>query len=113
MIIGDKMMDLVARRFRTLGEPSRLRVLQLLAKGEMKVGDIAEAIDGNQPNVSKHLQILHETGMVIRRRAGNTVLYSVGDPLVFQLCELVCNSEAERSKREYAALESSASANRW
>lgn len=97
-------MDLVARRFRTLGEPYRLRILQLLESGEKSVGDMVAALEGNQPNVSKHLQILHETGLVTRRRTGTTILYSISDPMVFRLCELVCRSETEKSKRELEAL---------
>ena len=100
----DKMMDLVARRFRTLGEPYRLRLLQFLEPGEKSVGDIVAGLEGNQPNISKHLQILHEAGLVSRRRAGTTVLYSICDPMVFKLCDLVCQSEVEKSKREFAAL---------
>lgn len=113
MDIGDKMTDLVARRFRALGEPSRLRVLYLLESGEMTVGDIAEAVEGNQPNVSKHLQVLYETGMVRRRRVGNTMIYSICDPVVFTLCDLACRSEAEKSKRESEALRLSSPSAIW
>lgn len=105
--MSDKMMDLVARRFRTLGEPYRLRMLQTLESGEMSVGDMVAALEGNQPNVSKHLQILHEAGLVSRRREGTTIFYSISDPMVFKLCDLVCRSEAERSKRELVALSAS------
>jgi DNA-binding transcriptional ArsR family regulator len=102
--MSEKMMDLVARRFRTLGEPYRLRILQALESGEMSVKDMVSALEGNQPNISKHLQILHEAGLVGRRRAGNTIFYSIIDPMVFKLCDLVCRSEAEKGKRELDAL---------
>lgn len=102
--MSDKMTELVARRFRTLGEPYRLRLLQLLQSGERNVGDLVAGLDGNQPNVSKHLQILYEAGLVGRRRAGTTILYSISDPMVFQICDLVCKSEADRSKREFEEL---------
>ena len=102
--MSDKMIELVARRFRTLGEPYRLRVLQMLESGEKSVGDIVSGLDGNQPNVSKHLQILHEAGLASRRRAGTTILYSISDPMVFKLCDLVCRSEADKSKREFEEL---------
>ncbi|GAC1414595.1 MAG: metalloregulator ArsR/SmtB family transcription factor [Acidobacteriaceae bacterium] len=113
MDTGDKMTDLVARRFRALGEPSRLRVLHLLENGEMTVGDIAAAVEGNQPNVSKHLQVLHETGIVSRRRVGNTVFYSIRDPFVFTIFDLACRSEAEKSKRESEALRMSSPSAIW
>lgn len=102
--MSDKMMDLIARRFRTLGEPLRLRILQLLERGEMTVGELVQRLNGNQPNVSKHLAILHDAGLVSRRREGTSVLYSIGDPMVFRLCELVCRSETKKSRREFEEL---------
>jgi DNA-binding transcriptional ArsR family regulator len=102
--MSDKMMELIAQRFRTLGEPSRLRILQALEAGEKTVGDLVAELEGNQPNVSKHLQILYEAGLVGRRRAGTSIAYSIADPMVFQLCELMCRSEAQRSKREFVEL---------
>jgi len=102
--ISEKMLDLIARRFRMLGEPYRLRLLQELEGGEKAVGELVEALDGNQSNVSKHLQLLHDAGLVSRRREGVSIVYAIGDPMVFQLCELVCRSETQKSKREFEAL---------
>jgi DNA-binding transcriptional ArsR family regulator len=102
--ISDKMMDLIARRFRTLGEPYRLRLLQQLEDGEKSVGELVESLEGNQPNVSKHLQLLHEAGLVSRRREGTSIVYAIGDPMVFKLCELVCRSETKKSRREFEEL---------
>ena len=103
-MMSHKMMDLVARRFRTLGEPLRLRILQQLEEGEKTVGELVAALDGNQSNVSKHLGILYEAGLVSRRRQGVSVVYGISDPMVFKLCDLVCRSEARRSQREFEAL---------
>lgn len=83
-------IDLVAERFRTLGEPMRLRLLDTLRQGERSVGELVERMGAGQANVSKHLQILHAAGFVSRRREGTTVLYDLADPTVFQLCDLVC-----------------------
>ncbi len=69
----EKMLDLVARRFRTLGEPSRLRILQELEAGEKSVGELVAALDGNQPKISKHLQILSDAGLIGRRREGTSI----------------------------------------
>ncbi len=102
--MSDKMLDLVARRFRTLGEPYRLRILQELEAGEKSVGELVAAMDGNQPNVSKHLQVLFDGGLISRRRAGTSIFYAIGDPMVFKLCALVCSSETERSRRDFEAL---------
>ena len=98
------MMELIARRFRTLGEPYRLRLLQVLEPGEKTVGEMVDALDGNQPNISKHLQILHGAGVVSRRREGTSIHYSISDPVVFKLCELVCRGAAERSREELEEL---------
>ena len=102
--MSEKMLDLIARRFRMLGEPYRLRILQELETGEKAVGELVEALDGNQSNVSKHLQILHDSGLVSRRRDGVSIVYAISDPMVFQLCELVCRSETQKSKREFEEL---------
>ena len=102
--MSDKMLDLVARRFRTLGEPYRLRILQELETGEKSVGELVAMLDGNQPNVSKHLQILSDAGLIGRRREGTSIFYAISDPMVFKLCALVCSSEAKKSQREWEAL---------
>ena len=102
--MSDKMLDLVARRFRTLGEPYRLRILQQLEQGEKSVGELVASLDGNQPNVSKHLQILSDVGLIGRRREGTSVFYAISDPMVFKLCALVCSSEADKSRREFKEL---------
>ena len=104
-----KMIDLVARRFQVLGEPYRLRVLQALQKGPMTVNQIVDRLSGNQPNISKHLQILFDAGLVGRDRSGNSIFYNIADPVVFRLCELVCRSTARQaaSVQKYAAMRSS------
>jgi len=102
--MSDKMLGLVARRFRTLGEPYRLRLLQELEAGEKSVGELVTALDGNQPNVSKHLHLLSDAGLIGRRREGTSIFYAISDPMVFKLCALVCRSEAKKSRREFEEL---------
>lgn len=102
--MNDKMMDLVARRFRTLGEPLRLRILEELEAGEKTVGELVEALDGNQPNVSKHLQVLFDAGLVSRRREGTSAYYAISDPMVFKLCDLVCKGAVKRSQQDLEEL---------
>ena len=88
--LNDVNAALVAERFRTLGEPMRLRLLQALREGERSVGELVEEVGAGQANVSKHLQLLHRMGFVQRRKEGTTALYRIADPNVFRLCELVC-----------------------
>lgn len=101
---SDKMLELVARRFRMLAEPYRLRLLHALESKERTVGDLVLALDGNQPNVSKHLHMLHEAGLVSRRREGTSIYYGIADPMIFKLCDLVCRSTAEKAREEYDEL---------
>lgn len=83
-------MEKMAATFRALSEPQRLRILQVLEEGERPVGEIAAAIEGTQSNISRHLQALKLAGLVSRRRDGNSILYEIADPMIFQLCALVC-----------------------
>lgn len=103
-LMTSKMLDLIARRFRTLGEPFRLRILQELENGEKTVNELVSELDGNQPNVSKHLGILHDAGLISRRREGTSIVYAINDPMVFKLCELVCRSETRKSRRDFEEL---------
>jgi len=79
----------LADRFRLLAEPTRLRLLDLLRDGERSVGSIAEPVGCSQANVSKHLALLADGGLVARRRDGLHCYYTVSDPSVFSLCEMV------------------------
>lgn len=89
-------LQLVAARFKVLSDPMRLRILQELQSGENSVTALTEAVESTQPNVSKHLRTLQDAGLVDRRQEGNTVFYSIADPTVFQLCDVVCSSLQEK-----------------
>ena len=103
--MSDKMLEQVARRFRYLAEPFRLRILKMLSEGEKSVGELVEALQGNQPNVSKHLQLLYDGGLISRRKEGTSNFYAISDPMIFELCDLVCQSIAEKSREEIEALQ--------
>lgn len=90
--LSAEVVELVAARFRILGEPIRIQLLQALQAGERNVGDLVAAVGSTQPNVSKHLRILQDAGLVGRRQDGNSVFYSISDPSVFALCDTVCGS---------------------
>ncbi|HEX7939837.1 MAG TPA: metalloregulator ArsR/SmtB family transcription factor [Gemmatimonadaceae bacterium] len=83
-------IDAVAERFRALGEPARLRILQALCTGERCVGDLERDTGLNQANLSRHLQLLTATGLVKRRKEGLFVYYDLADRNVLRLCELMC-----------------------
>ncbi|HET9839274.1 MAG TPA: metalloregulator ArsR/SmtB family transcription factor [Candidatus Angelobacter sp.] len=99
------LTELVAQRFRLLGEPMRLRILQTLEGGEQPVSAIVEALESSQPNISKHLQALLQGGLIRRRREGLNIFYSIADPMVFRLCELVCSSAAQQTRARLVELD--------
>ena len=99
-----EVMTLVAARFKVLGEPVRLQLLHVLQQGEQSVTDLANVLKTSQPNVSKHLKLLQESGFVARRQEGNSVFYSIADSSVYQLCDLVCSSLRERLEGQSAML---------
>jgi DNA-binding transcriptional ArsR family regulator len=89
-ILSDEALRLVASRFRALGDPSRLRILNLLMQGESGVQALVEATGLEQPNVSRHLSVLRREGVVERRSNGNRALYRIQDPTIVRVCEIVC-----------------------
>ncbi|HUP62335.1 MAG TPA: metalloregulator ArsR/SmtB family transcription factor [Thermoanaerobaculia bacterium] len=90
--LSPEALELVAERFRVLAEPLRLQILQLVRNGEKNVTELTELLGTTQPNVSKHLRVLQEAGLIGRRQAGNTVYCFVSDPSVFELCDVVCTA---------------------
>ena len=100
--LSAEAVELVAARFRILGEPIRILLLQALQRGERNVTDLVAAVDSTQSNVSKHLRILQDAGLVGRRQEGNSVYYSIADPTVFDLCDAVCTSIGTRMTRHAA-----------
>ena len=93
-------IDLVADRFRALGEPARLHIMNALRGGEQTVGELVEATGFGTANVSKHLQVLHAAGFVTRRKDGLYVYYGLAGSDVFRLCDIMCGRlEAESASR--------------
>ena len=90
--LPDDLAVLIARRFRVLGEPMRVRLLDRLREGEATVGELSEALTASQQNISKHLSVLADAGILGRRKHGNHVYYRIVDEGVFALCEDVCGS---------------------
>jgi DNA-binding transcriptional ArsR family regulator len=88
----------VAKRFKVLAEPARLRVLDALRHGARHVSALAAATGLQQANLSRHLQQLHAHGFVVRHRQGTFVHYAIADRQVFASCDLMCG-QLERSQR--------------
>jgi len=94
--LGDQALELIADRFRVLGEPMRLKLIIALEAGELNVTQLVEATNGTQANVSRHLQSLTSAGILARRKEGLMVYYFIADPSIFDLCESVCGSLQKR-----------------
>jgi DNA-binding transcriptional ArsR family regulator len=100
----DPLLDLIAARFRLLGEPLRLKLIAALSGGERSVGELVTLTGANQPNVSKHLAALAQGGMLSRRKAGTTIYYDLVDPSVLALCDAVCSGIQSRFAAQARAL---------
>ncbi|MGA0089761.1 MAG: ArsR/SmtB family transcription factor [Burkholderiaceae bacterium] len=84
------ILERASRYFSLLAEPARLRILQAVCDKECSVQEIVGQTSLPQPNVSRHLSLLFNAGVLSRRREGTFVFYKVSDPLVIQLCRTVC-----------------------
>lgn len=88
--LPEPLVDVIAERFRVLGEPMRIRILDRLRPGPMTVGELAGALGASQQNVSKHIGVLARAGLVARDKDGNSVRCRIADQSVLTLCEQVC-----------------------
>ena len=98
-------LDLIAARFRTLGEPNRLKLLDALQHGPKSVSQLMVATQLRQANVSRHLQTLTVAGLLARERRGTTAVYSIADPTIFGLCRQVCGGIQKRLRQEAKAFQ--------
>lgn len=92
------LLELIAQRFKALSEPARLEILNSLREGELCVTDLVDRTGLGQANLSKHLQVLHSSGFVSRRKEGLFTYYELADRDVMRLCDIMCNRlEAEHA----------------
>ena len=99
--LPDDLVELIARRFRAIGEPMRIKLLDRLREGEATVGELSEAIGASQQNVSKHLTVLADVGILGRRKDGNRAYYRIVDDGVVRLCEEVCGSVQQQLRARH------------
>lgn len=85
-----EVFESVARYFLILSEPARLRIIHSICQSEKAVGEIVEETELAQSNVSRHLNLMYQAGVVRRRREGSQVFYSVTDPTLTDVCRAVC-----------------------
>jgi DNA-binding transcriptional ArsR family regulator len=90
--LPEALVELIAGRFRVIGEPMRIRLLDVLRDGPLTINELTETLGASQQNVSKHVGVLAQAGIVAREKDGNRVRCSIADESIFELCELVCGS---------------------
>ena len=93
--LPEELLEVIARRFRTLGVPSRLRILNALMAGPLGMGALEHTTGLEQSNLSRQVTELEREGCVLRTRAGRSVEVEIADPTLRRLCELVCGSLAD------------------
>jgi len=93
---GTALAELIASRFRVLGEATRIRLLDALRDGPATVGELQRATGCSQQNISKHLSVLLGAALVRRSKTGNFSHYAIADESVFDLCEQVCGGMRRR-----------------
>ena len=106
--LPDALVELIAERFRVIGDPTRIRILEQLRRGESSVQELTEVVGSSQQNVSKHLTLLARVGIVGRRRVGTFAYYGITDESVFAMCEQVCGAVQRDVEALAAALDGSA-----
>jgi len=94
--LTDELVELIAERFRVLAEPTRIKLLDGLREREATVLELTEIVGTTPQNVSKHLVLLQQAGILARRREGNFAYYRIVDDGVYALCEAVCGSLQSR-----------------
>ncbi len=94
--LPEALVELIAQRFRVIGEPMRIRLLDALRDGPMTINELTEALGASQQNVSKHVGVLAQAGIVAREKDGTRVRCHIADHSIFALCELVCGGLREQ-----------------
>lgn len=97
---SEAVVEQVANYFRVLGEPMRLRLLNVLRDGERCVQELVDETQTSQANVSKHLKVMLQAGILAKRSQGTQAFYRVTDDLIFELCNLVCDRLASRIEQQ-------------
>ena len=97
--LPDEALAQVAAYFQALSEPTRLQILNLLRQGERSVGELAQLCGYSSANISRHLAMLAQHGLVSRETRGNSAFFRITDPSVYALCDLVCGNIARQFER--------------
>jgi DNA-binding transcriptional ArsR family regulator len=100
-LLSEEQMEQVALRFRLLGEPMRLKILQAVCREPRTVNGIVTAVGATQANVSKHLALLAGAGILVRQKDGQRVYYCMKDQLAMKLCALIHKHLGEKTSTSF------------
>ena len=110
--LDDRAIEQVAAFFSAFAVPMRLKILNALRHGERNVGDLAATLGSGQANMSKHLRLLAEAGLIEKSTRGTSAFYRIADPRIYHLCDLVCTQVGRRLDKQAEARESFAGVGR-
>lgn len=88
-MVHERLYELHAAICQTLANPKRLEILDRLREGERSVGQLAEDMRLSQPNVSQHLAVMRQHGIVVTRREGLSIYYRIANPKITKACGLM------------------------
>jgi len=104
--LDDHAIQQVADFFSAFAVPMRLKILNALRGGERNVGDLTAELGGSQANISKHLGMLTQRGLIEKSARGTSAFYRIIDPRIFELCDLVCVQVGRRLTQQAESRES-------
>lgn len=96
MELRNQAIEAIALYFRALSDPIRLRILNAIRCNPCTIGELTKLLNENQGNISKHVKILADAGVVFRQACGTKTLISIIDDHIFELCAQVCDVLAKR-----------------
>lgn len=100
-----RIYELQARLCQVLASPKRLEILYTLKDNEMTAGDLAKAVDVTMPNLSQHLSLMKQHGLVESRKEGLNMFYSVTSDHILDVCASVRRVLAEQLERQSMLLD--------
>ncbi|MBI4695843.1 MAG: helix-turn-helix transcriptional regulator [Gammaproteobacteria bacterium] len=103
--LDDRALERVAEFFRAFAVPMRLKILNALRDGPRNVGDLTAEFGCSQANVSKHLAVLAQNGLIAKEAQGTSAYYRIVDPRIYQLCDLVCGHIGQHVADQAAVLD--------
>lgn len=98
-LLSDDHIHRIAGRAHALADPTRIRIVHVLGRNQLAVGEIAATLASEPSTISKHLQVLFREGLVVRRRSASAVIYSLADPHLLDWCRYLSGRQFNAPSR--------------